>query len=378
MNKFIYLDYCATTPTDPMVMKAMQPFFSEHFGNSASQLHPYGWEASTAVEKARKQVALGLKCAPQEIYFTSGATESNNWAIIGLVEHCLSEAPGQPIHIISAKTEHNSILGILSYLKKSRNIEVDFLPVNSAGMVTVDQVQKSIKPHTKLISLMWVNNELGSIHPISEISSLARQHKIYFHSDATQAVGKIPIDLQEAKIDLLSLSGHKIYGPKGVGALFIRKQDPVVSIHPLFHGGGQEKGLRSGTVNVPGVVGLGQAMENLHHSMTDDLNLIKNLRERILTSWQKADLQFRINGEGIPHILNVTFLSPPKKGLGFPGIAFSKGSACHSDSQDPSHVLSALGIPAAEAVNTFRFSLGRTTTAEEIEQFLKIVTSKFT
>ena len=254
----IYLDYNSSTPVDPKVLDAMISFLKDDFGNPSSQGHPWGWAADKAVNTARSQVANLIGCDNKEITFTSGATESNNWALFGLVHHLQRKSPGEKIHIISCVIEHNSILNSLKYLQEL-GVDVDFLNVDKQGLVSVEDIKSKIKPNTKLISIMWVNNEVGSINDVVAIGNLARAHQIYFHTDGTQAVGKIPMDLKNLPVDLLSFSGHKIYGPKGVGVLFKRRKDPFVDIDPLFLGGGQEGGQRSGTLNVPGIVGIGKA-----------------------------------------------------------------------------------------------------------------------
>lgn len=378
MKNALYFDYCATTPVDERVLIAMQPFFCEIFGNSASQLHPYGWEAESAVDKARKQISTALQVLPREIFFTSGATESNNWAIQGLIEAWQQESPHQPIHIISSNAEHNSILRVLEYVQKYRNIDVDFLPVGRDGRITTEQVERAIKPSTKLVSLIWANNELGSLNPMQEISQLTRERKIYLHSDATQAVGKIPLNLEHTKLDLMSFSSHKIYGPKGVGALYIRGQNPSVQIQPLLHGGGQERGLRSGTVNVPGVVGFGMAMELVHHSIEQESDKAWKMRKSFLEELKSAGINFHLNGSPthtVPQVLNISF-DAHASAIQFTGVAYSKGSACHSENPEPSHVLTAIGLPASDYEKTLRFSFGRMTTTEDFQKFFQIILKK--
>ncbi|MGZ3781698.1 MAG: cysteine desulfurase family protein, partial [Pseudobdellovibrionaceae bacterium] len=255
-NKNIYLDYNATTPVDPQVFQAMEPYFKEYFGNPASAIHQWGWMAENAVSKARSQVASLIGAKTSEVIFTAGATESNNWCVFGLISKIREENPKEPIHFITSCIEHSSVMKSMQEAQKM-GVEVDFLPVNKFGQVELDAVRKAIKPHTKLMSFIWVNNEIGTINPIPEIAKLAKEHQIYLHTDATQAAGKIPLNVTEMGIDLMSFSAHKIYGPKGVGALYIRSKDPKVQINPLIYGGGQEKGLRSGTLNVPAIVGFG-------------------------------------------------------------------------------------------------------------------------
>ncbi|MBO9666429.1 MAG: cysteine desulfurase, partial [Bdellovibrio sp.] len=263
----IYFDYNATTPVDPQVYSAMEPYFKEYFGNPASAAHHWGWAAENATQKARMQVASLIGAKASEITFTSGATESNNWVMFGLLSKLREENPTGPIHFITSNVEHSSIMKGMDALKKL-NVEVDFLPVNNHGQVEVATVLKAIKPHTKLMSFIWVNNEIGTINPIPEIAKVCKENQIYLHTDATQAIGKIPVNVNEMGIDLMSFSGHKIYGPKGVGALYIRSQNPKVVLNPLIYGGGQEKGLRSGTLNVPAIVGLGVASEICKTTLT--------------------------------------------------------------------------------------------------------------
>lgn len=285
--KDIYLDYNATTPVDPQVFLAMEPYFKIHFGNPASAGHHWGWAAENAVNKARAQVASLIGAKPSEITFTGGATESNNWVIFGLISKIREENPYEPIHIITSCVEHSSIMKALPVAQKM-GVEVDFLPVNRFGQIEIETLRAAIKPHTKLISLIWVNNEIGTINPLQEVAALAKENKIYLHTDATQAVGKIPVNVTETGIDLMSFSGHKIYGPKGIGAMYIRSKDPKVQINPLIYGGGQEKGLRSGTLNVPGIVGLGMAAEICQQNLPMESVRMTELRKLL---WQKLQSQ---------------------------------------------------------------------------------------
>ncbi|HRO66054.1 MAG TPA: cysteine desulfurase family protein [Pseudobdellovibrionaceae bacterium] len=266
----IYLDYNATTPLDPRVFEAMKPYFTEHFGNPASGQHAWGWTAETALQRARAQTASFISAQPQEIYFTSGATEANNWALFGIFHQIQMSGNSEPFHLITTAVEHNSVLNATKALGEL-GAEIDILPVDSNGQVAPEEIERAIRPHTKLVSAIWVNNEIGTINRMKEIGDICRRKNVYFHSDGTQAVGKIPVDLSKMPIDLLSFSGHKMYGPKGVGALFIRNKDPHVSIKPFFFGGGHERGLRSGTPNVPGIVGLGAAAEICSQELAMDM-----------------------------------------------------------------------------------------------------------
>jgi cysteine desulfurase len=377
--KPLYFDYCATTPVDPRVMERLLPFLKEHFGNSISSLHAYGWEAERAVENARKQAAECLGTTPHEIYFTSGATESNNWVLQGLTSK-LNRDSKTKIHILSSPVEHNSILKTLEHLKACDQIDYDLVPVNSSGIVSVEDVKKLIRPETKLMSFMWVNNELGSINPIEELGKLARENKIYFHSDATQAVGKIPVNLSTLPVDLLSFSGHKIYGPKGVGGLFIRNHSPKVQIDPLLFGGGHERSMRAGTLNVPGIVGLGTAMNLIFAAGTTEQEKLANLKMKYLHHWKELGLIFHLNGEGskqAPHILNITFESKDPSPLQIPGIAYSRGSACQSGDAGITHVLAALKMTQTQANHTLRISFGRFTTDEDFQKLTKILLEKY-
>jgi cysteine desulfurase len=274
MQNSIYLDFNATTPVDPRVLEAMIPYFNFQYGNPASQLHSKGWEAKAAVESSRERVAALIGASPQEICFTMGSTESNNWALKGLIDFLQDEKPNEPVHVLTSNIEHASVREPLLYLQRKGQIELDLVPVDSEGLIRVETLEKYRKPHTQLLSLIWVHNEIGSIQNVSEISQWAQKYGIYFHSDATQAVGKIEVNVQKIPISLLSFSGHKIYGPKGVGCLYIRGAKPKVTLRPLLHGGGQESLGRSGTLTVRGIVGIGVACELAKTDMKSD--------------WQKA------------------------------------------------------------------------------------------
>lgn len=379
----LYFDYCATTPVDPRVIDTITPYFTEKFGNSISSLHSYGWDAERAVENARRQVAEALHASPHEIFFTSGATESNNWVLQGLVSHLILTNKSK-IHILSSPVEHNSIIKTLEHLKAIGQIDFDLVPVNQTGTVDPSEIEKRIRPETKLMSFMWVNNELGSINPIAEIGAIARKNQIYFHTDATQAVGKIPVDLSAAPVDLMSFSGHKIYGPKGVGALFIRGRNPKVQIHPLLYGGSHERNQRAGTVNVPAVVGMGIALQLIQDEGTAEHERLLKLKTKYFSEWNAKGLKFTINGYKnpldskfqAPHIMSMTLHSTQAEPTQLTGVAYSRGSACQSGEVGMSHVLSALNFDQNQANHTLRISFGRFTTDEDFLKLTKILLEK--
>ncbi len=385
----IYLDYNATTPIDPRVVSAMQPYFAEHFGNPASANHIWGWAADHAVQKSRQHIAELLGCNSADVYFTSGSTESNNWALRGIIENFILNNPQQRIHIITSNAEHNSISKPLQYLQKIFPIEVDFVPVNAAGVVELEAVKKYIRPETKLMSFIWVNNEIGSINPIQELSQLAHDNSVIFHTDATQAIGKIPINLAETNIDLLSLSSHKMYGPKGVGALIMRNKE--ARPQPLICGGGQEKGLRSGTLNVAGIVGFAEACRITKIELTEEI--LKSL-EMQKYFWGKLEKMFpgvRLNGARFslgeqalkaplrsPTNISVTFAkSFPPGGLQDPKLGVSAGSACSTASMTTSHVLKALNLNTEDVQRTLRFSFGRFTQIKDIDLAIERLSQAF-
>jgi cysteine desulfurase len=371
----IYLDYNSSTPVDPTVLNAITPFFKENFGNPSSQGHTWGWTADSAVQKSRTQIAKLLNCDPKEIFFTSGATESNNWALFGTFHHFLKNK--EKIHIISCPIEHNSVLNTIKYLE-TLGAEVDWIQPNEEGIVEAKEVEKKIKPHTRLISLMWVNNEIGSINPIHEIAELAHKNKIYFHSDGTQAVGKLPVDLQSDKIDMMSFSGHKIYGPKGIGVLFKRKKDPYVQIDPFMIGGGQESGERSGTLNVPGIVGIGEACQMISSHFEAEVQHYKNLSKLLLNSLKEVFPDLKLNGPSLekrsPMNLSITF--PQDCGTDLSsrliGLGVSSGSACSTGKIASSHVLKGIGLTPDQAARTLRISIGRMTTEADIIKAVSI------
>lgn len=370
MTNDIYLDYNATTPVDPEVFQAMEPYFKHHFGNPASAGHHWGWAADNAVSKARSQVASLIEAKPSEVIFTGGATESNNWVIFGLIAKIREENPNEPIHMLTSCIEHSSIMKCLNIAKRM-GIEVDFLPVTPAGTVDIDTVRCAIKPHTKLMSFIWVNNEIGSINPMKELGQLAKEKKIYLHTDATQAVGKIPVSMSEVGVDLMSFSGHKIYGPKGVGALYIRSKDPKVQICPLIYGGGQERGLRSGTLNVPGIVGLGKASEICQAQLIPEMNRLKKLQDIFWAHLQESIPGIRLNGSPTmrsPSNLNVTLPGVKTEQIlpGLQRLGVSTGSACGTGSMVLSHVLQGLGLSIDEIQCSLRLSTGRWTTEKDV------------
>ncbi|MNK07486.1 Cysteine desulfurase [compost metagenome] len=373
----IYLDYNATTPVDPEVYRAMEPYFKQFFGNPASASHHWGWAAESAVNKAREQVSTLIGAKPNEITFTGGATESNNWVIFGLISKIREENPSEPIHILSSCIEHSSILKALTAARK-QNVEVDFLPVNRFGQVEIETIRQAIKPHTKLMSFIWVNNEIGSINPVADIAKLAREHKIYFHTDATQALGKVDVNATAMGIDMMSFSGHKMYGPKGVGGLFIRSKDPKVQINPLIYGGGQEKGLRSGTLNVPAIVGLGAAADLCHRNIKTEVAHMISLRDLLWTELQKALPGITLNGhptERSPINLNVTLPKTKTEQIlpRLQKLGVSTGSACGTGAMVISHVLIGLGLDSETIQRSLRLSLGRWTTEEEIHRAVEIL-----
>ncbi len=366
MNKLVYLDYSSTTPVDQRVLQAMLPYFSEKFGNAASKTHALGWIAEDAVKIAREQVAQLINCSTQELVFTSGATESINLAIKGVYEAYQTKGK----HIVVAATEHKAVLDTCNALEK-KGAEVTYLPVDREGLIDFNQLNNSITPSTILVCVMFANNETGVIQPIQQIAETVHAKGSIFMSDATQAVGKINVDVQSDGIDLLCLSAHKFYGPKGAGALYIRRKDPRVALFPLIHGGGHERNLRSGTLNVPAIVGLGKACEIAKAEMWDDAEKISRLRtllEQSLLETEKA----HVNGSQkhrLPNISNLSFAGLKADSIitKVPTIAVSTGSACTSAIPEPSHVLLAMGLTQEQAYSSIRFSLGKYTTEEEIK-----------
>ncbi len=363
----IYLDYHATTPADPRVVQAMLPYFTEHFGNSASRNHPFGWEAEEAVEKARKQIADLIGANPKEIVFTSGATESNNLAIKGVAE--MYREKGN--HIITAVTEHKAVIDTCKHLEKE-GCRVTYLPVQKNGLISLDDLKAAITDKTILISIMTANNEIGVIQPIAEIGAIAKAKGILFHTDAVQAVGKIPFNVNDLKVDLASITAHKMYGPKGVGALYVRRRNPRVLLSAQIEGGGHERGMRSGTLNVPGIVGFGKAAELCKQEMAADTERLMGLRDRLNKRLHDGLDEIYINGSvehRLPHSLNISFAYVEGESLlmGINDVAVSSGSACTSASLEPSYVLKALGAGDDLAHSSIRFGLGRWTTTEEVD-----------
>ncbi len=370
MNR-VYLDYNATTPVEPEVLDVMLPYFSAEFGNAAS-IHTVGQRARAAVETARDQVAALLGARPQEIVFTSGGTESDNHAIFGIVR----SAPGATKHVITTNIEHEAVLNTCQALEKD-GVAVTYLPVNSDGVITMDQVEEAIRPHTTLITVMHANNELGTVQPLAQIGKLAAQRDIYFHTDAVQSAGKLPLDMNALSLDLLSISGHKLYAPKGIGALYIRGGS---RLQQFLYGGHHQRGFRPGTENVPGIVGLGKAAELARLSLASSADRVSKLRDELehgLAS-RVSDAHINsVNASRTPNTANLTF--PGIEGealviaLDLKGISVSTGAACSSGAVEPSHVLTAIGLSADDARASIRFSLGRHTTEAEINYALEAV-----
>ncbi|MCS7041768.1 MAG: IscS subfamily cysteine desulfurase [Bryobacteraceae bacterium] len=368
MLKFpIYLDYHATTPVDERVLEAMLPYFREHFGNAASRNHSFGWVAEEAVEKARKQVAALINASPKEIVFTSGATESNNLAIKGVAEMYAEKGD----HIITAATEHKSVLDTCKRLEK-RGFRVTYLPVRPDGLIDLDQLRDAITDRTILVSIMYGNNEIGTVQDIRTIGQICHEKGVLFHTDGTQAAGKIPVDVIADNIDLMSFTAHKMYGPKGVGALYVRRKNPRVQLTAQIDGGGHERGMRSGTLNVPGIVGFGKAAELCQQLMPEEMARLQRLRDKLKDGILAQLDEVYINGtmeRRLPHNLNMSFAYVEGESLlmGINDIAVSSGSACTSATLEPSYVLKALGAGDDLAHSSIRFGLGRFTTEEEID-----------
>lgn len=363
----IYMDYHATTPCDPRVFEAMRPYFTEVFGNAASRNHEFGWRAEEAVENARKQVADLIGASSKEIIFTSGATESDNLAVKGVAEMYYERGD----HIVTVVTEHKAILDTCKKLEK-RGFKVTYLPVGSDGLISPDDVRNAITDKTIIVSVMHVNNEIGVIQPIAEIGRICKEKGVVFHTDAVQSVGKIPFDVNEMNLDLVSMSGHKIYGPKGIGALYVRRRNPRVQLTPMIDGGGHERGMRSGTLNVTGIVGLGKAAELAKAEMQEEAERILGLREKLRRGIMDEIPEVFINGhptERVPGNLNISFAYVEGESLlmGISDIAVSSGSACTSASLEPSYVLKALGVGEELAHSSIRFGVGRFNTEEEVD-----------
>jgi cysteine desulfurase len=363
----VYLDYHATTPVDPRVLDAMLPFFSERFGNPASRQHAWGWDADKAVDTARGQIAALLNASPQEIIFTSGASESNNLALKGAAE----ALRGRGRHIVTVATEHKSVLDSCKRLAGC-GFEVTVLGVQPDGLLDLDRLRDALTPGTILVSVMAANNEIGTLQPLEAIGAIAHERGALLHSDAAQAAGKIPIDVRAMNIDLLSLTGHKLYGPKGAGALFVARQKPKLALAPQIDGGGHEQGVRSGTLNVPGIAGLGRAVEICRQEMASESARLRALRDRLLDGLRARAGGVTVNGtleRRLPHNLHVSFEGVEGEALlmAIGDLAVSTGSACSSGSQAPSHVLQAIGAVRDGGGASIRFGLGRRTTPEEID-----------
>ncbi|MBI5410842.1 MAG: IscS subfamily cysteine desulfurase [Nitrospirae bacterium] len=368
----IFLDNHSTTPMDPRVLETMLPYFCEKFGNAASRNHPFGWEAEEAVESARQQIAKLIHADAKELVFTSGATESDNLAIKGVLE--MYKEKGD--HIITSLTEHRAVLDTAKSLESKKGIKVTYLPVDKYGMVNPEDVRNAITDKTILISIMMANNEIGTINPIKEIGKIAKEKGVLFHCDATQGVGKIPVNVQEMGIDLMAFSAHKLYGPKGVGALYVRKKAPRVRLAPIIDGGGHERGMRSGTLPVPLIVGFGKACELCEQEMPTESVKLAALRDRLQDGIMKHLDEAYLNGhptQRLPHNLNISFAYVEGESLlmGVKEIALSSGSACTSATLEPSYVLRALGVGSDLAHSSIRFGLGRFNTVEEVDYTAK-------
>ena len=378
MKRPIYLDHHATTPIDAAVLEAMMPYLTDQFGNAASRTHRYGWEAEEAVHTAREQVAAMIHAKPEEIIFTSGATESDNLALKGIAWAYREQGS----HIITTPTEHKAVLDTCQALEK-QGFEITYVPVDHTGLVDPDDIRKAITPQTILISVMQVNSEIGTIAPLQEIGAMARQRGVLFHSDAVQGVGKIPCDVEALQVDLMSLSAHKIYGPKGVGALYVRKTRPQrIQLQPLLDGGGHERGWRSGTLNVPGIVGLGHASMLCQTLLASESRRLLCLRQRLYEGLRARLDHIFLHGHAerrVPGNLSLSFAKVQDESLMLSLkdiVSLSSGSACTSDSHEPSYVLRAIGVDDSLAHSAIRFGLGRHTTEEEIDLVIDAIVEK--
>ncbi len=363
----VYMDNHATTPVDPRVLEAMLPYFTNQFGNAASRNHSFGWQAEQGVDTAREQVAALINATPKEIIFTSGATESDNLAIKGVAEMYREKGS----HIITAVTEHKAVLDTCKRLEK-HGCQVTYLPVSKEGFIDLDELRAAITDKTVLITIMYANNEIGVLQPIEEIGKIAKEKKVLFHTDAVQAVGKVPFDVQKMNVDLASISAHKMYGPKGVGALYVRRRNPRVQLSAIIDGGGHERGMRSGTLNVPGIVGFGAACEVAQKGMPAEMERLRGLRDRLHQGITSRLDEIYPNGSmehRLPHNLNVSFAYVEGESLlmGINDIAVSSGSACTSATLEPSYVLKALGVGEDLAHTSIRFGIGRFNTEEEVD-----------
>jgi len=389
-SKGVYMDNHATTPVDPRVLETMLPYFTDTFGNAASRSHDFGWEAEKAVDQAREQVARLVGAKAKDVVWTSGATESDNLAIQGVVEFYKEKGT----HVITQVTEHKAVLDTCRHLERTGKATVTYLPVDRYGMIDLDELRRAITDRTVLVSIMFVNNEVGTIQPIAEIGKICRERDVLFHCDAVQGACVLPIDVDAMSIDLMSLSAHKIYGPKGVGALYVRSKRPRVRLTPIIHGGGHERGMRSGTLNVPGIVGFGKAAEIAKASMADESQRIAGLRQRLRDRlWSELD-EIHLNGHPVhrhPGNLNVSFAyvegesllmglngshHPIAAAASLPAIAVSSGSACTSATLEPSYVLKALGVGEELAHTSIRFGLGRFNTEEDVDYVAERVVSE--
>jgi cysteine desulfurase len=360
----VYLDHHATTPLDPRVLAAMMPYLTGKFGNAASRGHNFGWEAEQAVEQSRRQIASLIGASPREIVFTSGATESNNLAMKGVIE----AYAGQGDHIVTCAIEHKAVLDVCGRLER-RGARVTRLPVDRHGLVDPGAVEAAIEERTVLVSIMYANNEVGTLQPVAEIGRICRERGVPFHSDAAQAVGKVPVNVDAGSIDLLSIAAHKIYGPKGVGALYVRRR---INLTAQMDGGGHERGMRSGTLNVPGIVGLGEACAICQREMAEESARLSRLRDRLRAKLEAGIESVSINGSlehRLPHNLNMSFADVEAEALmmGMSGVAVSSGSACTSAVMEPSYVLRAMGVPDDAARTALRFGLGRFNTEEDVD-----------
>lgn len=364
----IYLDCHATTPLDPQVLEAMLPFFTEHFGNPGSMNHVYGWAAGAAIKQARETLAAAISAVPEEIIFTSGATEANNLALKGVAEAYF----GKGRHMITVATEHSAVLDPCKYLE-TLGFEVTVLPVQPDGLLDLNLLEKALRPETVLVSVMAANNEIGVLQPLAEIGDLCHQHQVLFHTDAAQAIGKIPLNVETMQIDLLSITAHKVYGPKGIGALYVRRRNPRVQLAPQFHGGGQERGLRAGTLYPPQIVGFAEAVKLAIASLPQESQYLTALRDRLWQQLSQLDGIY-LNGhptQRLPGNLNISVAGVNGQALLLglqPLVALSSGAACSSAKIAPSHVLQALGQPDELAYASLRFGIGRFNTEAEIDQ----------
>ena len=371
--KQIYLDNQATTPLDPEVFSAMSPWFTEKFGNASSRNHTYGWEAEEAVEIARESVAAIIGSLPKEIIFTSGATEANNIALQGAAKNYQNQGR----HIITLKTEHKAVMDVCQHLSKD-GFDITYLPVDKDGILDVNKFENAIRDDTILASVMHVNNEIGVIQPIKELGAICKNKNVIFHVDAAQSLGKIPINVDDMGIDLLSISAHKFYGPKGIGGLYIRRKDPRVQLQPIMFGGGHERGIRSGTLPVPNIVGMGRACDLAADVMNEENLKITTLRDALLQGIRDKNPNALVNGSmeyRVAGNLNMSFPGVNNEAIiaAIPEIAISSGSACTTSTMEPSHVLLALGMSKEEAYSSLRFGIGRFNTEEDIHIAVKSI-----